>query len=182
MRDKNGDRLEACPTIIMKKLLLAVSAGFAFSMFMAAASAGPVFQMRLAEDTASDGAERMSYTTHYDGHDVTNVIYVQKAVLIGDSMLKSAKVMTDAFGHSEIELTFNETGTKRFAEVTRQNIDKKLAIIINGEILQAPVIRMEISGGQAVISGSFSKEEASDLVKKLNDAAKKAAGVASIEG
>lgn len=159
----------------MKKLLLAVSAGFAFSMFIAAAaSAGPVLQMRLAGETASDGAEKMSYVTQYNQHSSTNVLYVQKAVLIGDSMLKSAKVGTDAFGHPEIELTFNEAGTKRFAEVTRQNIDKKLAIIINGEILQAPVIRMEISGGQAVIAGSFSKEEASDLVKKLNEAAGKA--------
>jgi len=75
-------------------------------------------------------------------------------------------------GHPMIELTFNGAGTERLAQVTSDNIGKQLAIIIDGKIYQAPSIRMGISGGTAAISGSFTKAETEDLVKKLNEAAK----------
>lgn len=157
----------------MKKLLLAALAGFGLSMFMAAAAwAEPVLQMRLVVDSPSDGAERMTYVTQWDEHSATNVLYVQKAVLLDESALKSAKAGTDAFGHAKIDITLNDAGAKRFAAVTRENLHKKLAIVIDGKIYQAPMIQHEISGGKAEIVGSFSKEEAKDLVKKLNEAAK----------
>jgi preprotein translocase subunit SecD len=157
----------------MKKLLLAVLAGIGLSMFMAAtASAGTVLQMRLADNKASDGAEQMSYVTQHDGDTSTTVLYVQKEVLLDDSMLKSAKAGTDSLGHPNINITLNDAGKKRFAEVTRENLHKKLAILIDGKIYTAPMIQQEITGGTAQISGSFSKEEAKDLAKKLNEAAK----------
>jgi preprotein translocase subunit SecD len=158
----------------MKKLLLAVSGGFALSMFLAvAASAGPALQMRLAADSPSDNAERMSYVTQHDGQSATMVLYVQKEVLLDDSMLKSAKAGTDQFGHAKIEITLNDAGKKRFEKVTRQNLHKKIAILIDGNVCQAPIIQSEISGGKMEIVGSFSKEEAKGLAKKLNDAAKR---------
>jgi SecD/SecF fusion protein len=80
---------------------------------------------------------------------------------------------TDHFGHQEIAITFNANGAKRFAEVTRDSIGKRLAIVIDGKLYSAPTIRSEIPGGKAVISGNFSKEEAKELVAKMNGALKK---------
>src|SRR5581483_8184342 len=101
----------------MKKSITAVLAGVAFSMFISAAAAAPVLQLRLAADEQSEGTEKMTYTTQPDDHGVVNVLYVQKEVLLDETMLKSANAVTDALGHNNILLTFNEVGTKKFADV-----------------------------------------------------------------
>jgi preprotein translocase subunit SecD len=157
----------------MKRSFIAVLTGIVFSTLLATASAGPILQLRLASETALDDAERMTYVTHNDGHTNIIVLYVQKAVLLDESMLKSAFATKDVLGQQMIDLTFNTAGTEQFAKITSENVGKQLAIIIDGKIYQAPVIRMGISSGMAAISGSFSKAETQDLVKKLNEAAGK---------
>jgi len=57
--------------------------------------------------------------------------------------------------------------------MTRRNVGKRLAIIIDGQVYSAPVIRTEISGGKAEISGNFSEQEAKDLAKKMSEAVAK---------
>ena len=99
--------------------------------------------------------------------------YVDKAVLLDQTALKSAKAGTDKRGYAKIDVTFTEAGAKSFADITRENLNKQLAIIVDGQVREAPRIASEISGGKAVITGSFSKQEAKDLAKKLNEAAKK---------
>ena len=157
----------------MKKSLIAVLVVVVFSMFIAAASAGPILQFRSAADEPSDGAEKISFVTHHDGETVTQVLYVQKEVLLDETMLKSAKAGKDPMGRGMINLTFNESGAKKFAQVTRENLHKKLAILIDGNVCTVPTIQAEISGGTAVIAGDFSKAEVEDMVKKLNEAVKK---------
>jgi preprotein translocase subunit SecD len=61
-------------------------------------------------------------------------------------------------------------GAKRFAEVTRQNIHKRLAIVIDGKLCQAPTIQTVIPSGKAQLSGAFTSEDAADFVKKINNA------------
>ncbi len=67
-----------------------------------------------------------------------------------------------------VTLTFNSEGSDLFAKITRENIGKPLAIFLDGKIISAPVIREEISGGKAVISGNFTATEAKTLVRNLN--------------
>ena len=57
---------------------------------------------------------------------------------------------------------------QRFAEVTRENIGRRLAIIVDGRICSAPVIQGEISGGKAQITGNFSEKEAKELAAKIS--------------
>jgi preprotein translocase subunit SecD len=153
--------------------ILMVASLLAFTALALAGPAQPVFQLRLADDVPSDNSERMTYVTHYDQHIVTHVFFVQKTVLLDETALKSAKPGKDARGGEIIDVTFTDAGTKKFAEVTRQNIHKHLAIIIDGQLCQAPIIQTEISGGKAQISGNFSNQEAKDLAKKISEAAKK---------
>lgn len=67
-----------------------------------------------------------------------------------------------------VTVTFNSEGKELFAEITRQNISKPLAIILDGEVKSMPTIREEIREGTAQITGNFTPEEARTLVRDLN--------------
>ena len=83
-------------------------------------------------------------------------------VLTGDH-LTSASVGFDQYGQPIVQLQFDDEGGKIFDRTTFQNIGKQLAIVLDGKIHSAPVIRDRIPNGQAQISGNFTNEEASDL-------------------
>lgn len=149
-------------------------------------SAGPVFQMRLIvaqgpQGAKPENAERMSLvvTNSATGRTHADTLWVSKEILIDQSDLQMTTVVTttpatsNVPGRPEIDVTFTPKGRKRFAEVTRQSINKRLAIIIDGQIVSAPVIKSEIPGGTAVISGSFTQSEALELSDKINQALKK---------
>jgi protein-export membrane protein SecD len=87
--------------------------------------------------------------------------------------LKNASVDFSNQGMSEtqVALKFDDEGTKLFAELTKKNIGKSLAIYLDGQIISAPTVQAEITNGEAVITGNFSNDEASNLVKKLNEGA-----------
>ncbi|MEM9281493.1 MAG: hypothetical protein AAGA96_06695 [Verrucomicrobiota bacterium] len=70
-------------------------------------------------------------------------------------------------GRWSLSLSFTEEGAKKFATVTRAALNKKLAILIDGEVIMAAVVREEITGGLLVISDNFSKNEVQRLAEKL---------------
>lgn len=67
-----------------------------------------------------------------------------------------------------ISLAFNEEGNRLFAEITKANIGKVLAIFLDGKALSVPIIREEIKDGRAEISGQFTIDEARTLMRDLN--------------
>ncbi len=71
----------------------------------------------------------------------------------------------------QITLSFDEVGKKMFADITKDNIGKMVAIYLDGAPISTPVVREEIPDGQAVISGSFTPIEAKQLVGRLNSGA-----------
>jgi protein-export membrane protein SecD len=86
--------------------------------------------------------------------------------------LKKATVEFDVNTHEpKVSLQFDETGTKLFAEITKNNIGKMVAIYLDGTPISTPVVREEIPNGQAVISGSFKPQDARILVGRLNSGA-----------
>lgn len=66
-----------------------------------------------------------------------------------------------------VSLEFNDEGAKRFASVTDANVGRNLAIILDGKVMSAPVIRSKIPDGRAIIEGQFSPEEAKFLKSVL---------------
>lgn len=68
----------------------------------------------------------------------------------------------------QVTLEFNDQGAKKFAEITRRNVGKALPIFLDEEPIQAPVVQQEILGGNAVISGSYTLDQAKNLVIQLN--------------
>ena len=62
-----------------------------------------------------------------------------------------------------VSFKFNINGARRFAQVTQENVGRPFAIVLDNEVISAPVIREPILGGSGQISGSFTVEQANDL-------------------
>lgn len=75
---------------------------------------------------------------------------------------------SQAISEPIVLLHFNNEGDELFADITRENVGRVLAIFLDGQVISTPVIREEISGGTAQITGNFTAEEGRDLVRNLN--------------
>jgi SecD/SecF fusion protein len=100
-------------------------------------------------------------------------------VLLEDKVALSGKTIADAivdfdsqtFGQPYISLKLNAEGTKQFAKITKENVNERLAIIMDDTVLSAPNIIDPILSGNAQITGQFSYEEASTLALALRSGA-----------
>lgn len=90
----------------------------------------------------------------------------KEAVLTGEH-LTNASVGFDQYGQAIVQLQFDSEGGKLFDRATFQNIGKQLAIVLDGVVHSAPVIRDRIPNGQAQISGNFTAQQAGDLALVL---------------
>lgn len=83
--------------------------------------------------------------------------------------LKQAAVQFDSTTNEPtVTLTFNDDGAKLFEQLTKDNINKTIAIYLDGQPISTPVVNDVITGGQAVISGTFTLDEAKELAQRLN--------------
>jgi len=93
----------------------------------------------------------------------TSFLVKKRTVLTGET-LSGAEVRYDSdFNEPYVAITFNSIGAMIFQEVTRANVKKRLAIVLDDNVYSAPVIQEEIAGGRAQITGQFTTEEARDL-------------------
>ena len=89
---------------------------------------------------------------------------VEKRVLVSGADLTDAQPGFDQRTSEPIvSFRFNTSGARKFAEVTQQNVGKPFAIVLDNEVISAPVIREPITGGSGQISGSFTVQQANDL-------------------
>jgi preprotein translocase subunit SecD len=95
----------------------------------------------------------------------TKRVYLVKkqSLLTGEFLTESRVNIDQRFNEPYVGLSFDSTGAKLFEEITANNINKRLAIILDGNVYSAPVIRDRISGGNAQITGTFTMQEAKDL-------------------
>lgn len=92
----------------------------------------------------------------------------QPAVLTGGNLSKANLIFDPTSRQPLVTLDFDSTGSDIFAQVTRDNIGKEMAIFLDGQIISNPIIQGEITGGTAQINGTFTPNEAKDLVNSLN--------------
>lgn len=88
--------------------------------------------------------------------------------LLTGSALKKADVSYDNLGRPQISFEMNKDGAVKFAQITRDNIGKKLAITLDGKIQTAPMINSEIPSGNGVITGNYTVDEAKAMATLLN--------------
>ncbi|NBV54721.1 MAG: protein translocase subunit SecD, partial [Proteobacteria bacterium] len=102
-------------------------------------------------------------------------LVVHKRPSLTGEMLTSAAAGFDQYGAPAVDIAFDARGTKLFAQLSTNHVNKRFAIVLDGKVYSAPVFREPILGGRAQISGSFKTEEAQDLAAILNAGALPAA-------
>jgi protein-export membrane protein SecD len=91
-------------------------------------------------------------------------IAVRKRVDVDGADLTDARAATNQqTGQWVVEFSFNSVGARRFADITRANVNHRFAIVLDGKVISAPVIREPITGGRGEISGNFTAASATDL-------------------
>lgn len=94
----------------------------------------------------------------------------KKTLMTGDTITKAEVKLDSQNGSPYVAIKFNSMGAAMFERITGANVNKRLAIVLDGVVKSAPVIREKIGGGSCIIEGSFTDAEAHDLVIVLRTA------------
>lgn len=131
----------------------------------------PTLEFRLQKDPSELDFDTLSNTSTPTTSEDLNLsvsdLY-KPTGLTGAELKRASLSFSQLNGQPQIVVTYNNEGKELLKKITSENIDQVMAIFLDGELISAPVIRDEISNGEAVISGQFTAEEARDLVRNLN--------------
>lgn len=111
-------------------------------------------------------AEGLNQKNVYELHALKITTSDGRAPLEGD-VITDAKDQFDQYGKPEVSMTMNSDGARQWAAITKANIGKAVAVVLDGLVYTAPNIKCEIDGGQSSISGSFTIEDTKDLANTL---------------
>jgi len=92
----------------------------------------------------------------------------QQTKLTGKDLEAATVGFNPQNGATEVVLNFTSQGTKLFADITKRNVGKPVLIVLDNEVIQAPIVQTEILGGQASITGGYTTEQAKTLSIALN--------------
>ena len=114
----------------------------------------------------SFGTEKLKYEDNSD-----EAIVSKRIILSGDNLLDAQPRMNSETNETVVSFTLDRVGAKRFGKATSTGIGKQLAIVLDGKIISAPVIRDTIARGSGQISGGFTFKSATDLALLLRSGA-----------
>ena len=121
---------------------------------------------RVLQNQLPPGTE-IYFETNVDkatGKETKTPLLVKSQVMMTGDMVQDAQVrIGGTFNEPLVSIDLTSRGGKIFAKVTSENVNKRFAIILDGVVKSAPVIREKILGGRAQITGNFTYQEASDL-------------------
>jgi SecD/SecF fusion protein len=100
----------------------------------------------------------------YELHAIKVTTRDGKAPLDGSAIISAKPVTGSSKSDIKIDLTMNAEGSIRWANITRENIKRCIAVVLNGYVRSYPRVQAEISGGNTEITGNFTIEEANELV------------------
>ena len=84
------------------------------------------------------------------------------------SVITNAKINKGYNGSPEVSMSMNSEGARIWSRITRDNVGKQIAIVIDNNVYSFPVVNQEIQGGNSSISSDFTNEEAKDMASILN--------------
>jgi protein-export membrane protein SecD len=99
--------------------------------------------------------------------DIANIEPWKRTELTGKHLERAQLEFDQRTGASQVSLQFDSEGAKMFAELTKKNIGKTIGIFLDDQPISVPTVNQEITGGQAVITGSFTIAEAKLLAQRL---------------
>ncbi len=135
---------------------------------LSADSAPTSFQIRrVVEEKDSANSETLPFANARPGAETS--LRVMKQAVLDAADVASATTQKDPItGDNSVRVTLTEKGKERFAKLTEQSIGKRLAVIVDGKIMIAPVIRERIAGGSLVVTGNLTSKDAEELAEKFN--------------
>ncbi len=114
----------------------------------------------------SFGSEKLRYEESSE-----EAMVSKRIILSGDNLLDAQPRMNNETNETVVSFTLDRVGAKRFGKATSTGIGKQLAIVLDGKIISAPVIRDTIASGSGQISGGFTFQSATDLALLLRSGA-----------
>jgi preprotein translocase subunit SecD len=121
----------------------------------------------VADETFSDKSLSFVGSDLERVYDYENRVYLIKkeVVLSGDLLIDANPTYHE--GQPAVAFRFNDVGSKKFAQITKENIGKIFAIVLDGKVITAPRINSVINQGSGVISGNFTTKEANEVALLL---------------
>lgn len=95
----------------------------------------------------------------------------QKTNLTGKDLQQTSVSFDQNTGSPQVQLTFTSEGSQKFADITKRNVGKIVAIVLDDQVIQAPRVQQAITGGNAVITGGFTTDQAKAVSIQLNGGA-----------
>ena len=129
-------------------------------------TANLTFRFVTNDSEDSFGAEKLEFE---DGSE--EAIVSKRIILSGDNLLDAQPRMNSESNETVVTFSLDRVGAKRFGKATSTGIGKRLAIVLDGKIISAPVIRDTIATGSGQISGGFTFQSATDLALLLRSGA-----------
>ena len=112
------------------------------------------------------GVEKLKFE-----NDESEALVSKRIILSGENLLDAQPQMNNQTNETVVSFTLDRVGAKRFGKATSTGVGKQLAIILDGKIVSAPVIRDAIVSGNGQISGNFTFQSATDLALLLRSGA-----------
>lgn len=106
-------------------------------------------------------------TRSLPGADDNQTYVIQDIIAMAGDRLSDARAGFDQQGRPAINFRLDTVGARQFGDITRQNVGRPFAIVLDGKVLSAPTINEPIPGGSGIISGSFTTQQANDLAALL---------------
>lgn len=122
----------------------------------------------MVQDAPSADTEQLSYRM-IDGQAIN--LPVQKNVLLDQSAVVSAIVGRDSTtGRPQVRVMLTPQGQARFAEITSQSVHKRVAVVVDGKVVEAPIIQSELNTTFIPVQGDFSETQANQMAARINAA------------
>ena len=124
------------------------------------------FRFVVQNDEPSFGSEKL-----YSEDDSEELIVSKRIIVSGENLIDANPRMDTQANETVVSFTLDRVGAKRFGKATTSGIGKRLAIVLDGKVISAPVIRDAIVSGSGQISGNFTFQSATDLSLLLRSGA-----------
>ncbi len=110
------------------------------------------------------GSELLESDDEVDATGAPIQYVVRKRVMVsGENLIDAQPTLDSRSGRPVVSFRFDSVGAKRFGKATSENTGRPFAIVLDGKVISAPVIREPILGGSGIITGRFSLQEVNDL-------------------
>jgi protein-export membrane protein SecD len=113
------------------------------------------------------GSELLYQDSPIKGQPPTPLVVERHVVVAGDRLVDAQAGFSQQTGEPNVSFRFDSVGAKEFGEASKENIGRRFAIVLDGKVIEAPVIRDAILGGSGEITGSFTVQSSTDLAVLL---------------